>query len=248
MNIVPLACTRLLTAVFLVSGLPAPSAARELEDNAGEMAVPSPDRRFVFRKLQGNDDGNVFGVIDGRSGKPLPIDGETLHPMSESVRALWSPNSKRLAVNARLGGRYETVELFQWTGKKFKQLGDIEKMMSGAVYAEIDRQLKAEGLPKDIYLRRIWDTFEVTRWIDDSTLEAQGYTSRTFVREQPDAEPEDISSDLLFTLKIDKKGRLKIASKKPAPQQTDEETAPEPEAQVGQNNEAAGASGDKPTP
>lgn len=249
MNIVPLACARLLIAVFLATGLSALSLANEPEENADATAFASPDNRFVLQKLKAQDsEEEVFGVLERRSRKPVPIEGNTLSPMEDALQAIWSPDSKRLAINARLGGRYETVELFEWTGKKFKQLGDLEKLLTGPLQAEIQRQLKAERLPKDIYLRRIWDTFEVKRWIDNDTLEAKGYTSRTFIRDQPDADPEDITGDFIFTVKIDKKERLKMISKKLAPPEADEETAPEPEASEEQSSESPAAPEKKAKP
>jgi hypothetical protein len=246
MNTVPLAGARLSVAALLASALFAQTLANDPEERGIE--VPSPDEKFVFQKLKRNDDENVFGVVERATRKQLSIEGNTLQPMEDAIQALWSPNSKRLAVNARLGGRYESAELFEWTGKKFKQIGNLEGLLSPVGHAEIARQSKAEALPKDIYLRRIWDTFEVRRWIDNDTLEARGYTHRTFIRNEPDGDPEGIASDFLFTVKIDKKGRLKIVSKKPTPPETDEETAPEANAAEGQSNEPATPSEEKPAP
>ena len=102
--------------------------------------------------------------------------------------------------------------------------------MDKPAHEEIARTLKAEGLPKGIYLRRIWDTFEVKRWIDDETLEAGINVIRMFVRNPPDGEPEDTSAAFVFTVKIDKKGRLKITSKKPAEEESEDGAAPELDA------------------
>ena len=117
--------------------------------------------------------------------------------------------------------------------KKIKQIGDLEPLMGKPAHEEIVRTLKAEGLAKGIYLRRIWDTFEVRRWIGDETLEAGINVILIFVRNPPNGEPEDTSAAFFFTVKIDKKSGLRITNKKP-----EEEDGAAPELDASEPSES----------
>ena len=101
---------------------PAPlSAAPPSSNDAPDrFSVPSPDGKFIFRQtVQWNsEDGEAaFTVFDTRTGRSVLTDpGASLPPMEDSIVCLWSPDSKRFAINARVAGRHDTTELFEWTG------------------------------------------------------------------------------------------------------------------------------------
>jgi hypothetical protein len=212
-------------------------AGEQRPDEPPEITIPSPDGSFTFRGFEDE----VYGIEEQRSRRRLPMKGMTLEPMQNAVDALWSPTSKRVAINARCGGRYETTEIFEWNGKTFRQIGDVEQLIRPILSAEHARQLKKLKLPKESYEQRIWDTFEVKRWIDADTVEVRGYSER-IARPKGAEEGEELSADFLFVVKLGKKGKLTIVSKKATPQEADEETAPEPS----QDSEASTATSAEP--
>jgi hypothetical protein len=131
---------------------------------------------------------------------------------------IWAPDSKRFAFNYGQGRTHGTL-LYQLRDEKWVALdspsedNQIEKRANDVVAA----QLKAQGLSEKKlseqgkYLRLIWWTVNVDRWVDSNT--AIVYASLRQVtarRDAPGNLDDGYGTDLFFTLRFDRGGKWKI--------------------------------------
>lgn len=139
---------------------------------------------------------------------------------------MWAPDSKRFAYNCRLGGRYESTELYQLRNGKWVKLRSPE---NEETTRPLDRakakQIGDLKLPADVYQRRIWDTWRVRNWLDANTAILYVQSTRTVpLSDEEDPETSDIKTDFLFT---DDSGKWKIIK---THEMTNEEVKKESEA------------------
>jgi hypothetical protein len=196
------------------------------EESEGPTAT-SPDKKYVFRKLRGdekgtppeNQDGPVaFSVVDNNSNTCVAIEaGGCLNPIENATACIWSADSKHFAVNSRCGGRYEVTELYAFDGKKFKLLASFEEMIAEKLEAARAAELKKAKVPADTYLRRIWDTYKTLKWIDASTVEVYGMSGRAFMVNKETEEMDGVEVEFIFTITYDKKGKPHITDQRKAP-------------------------------
>ena len=179
-----------------------------------EESSTSPNARFVFRPLQekeqdasSDQDGATRAVFDTKTRKPLLFDTRfTTFP--ESIRVVWSKDSKRVAFNYRAGGRYYTTSLFEWDGKKFLEIPSPEEELAPVLAEEKVKMLKAMGLPEDTSQRRISDTVSTNRWVDGNTVVVDARSVSSVLIKGADGEDiEDVRADFRFTEKFDFKTR-----------------------------------------
>jgi uncharacterized protein YecT (DUF1311 family) len=134
------------------------------------------------------------------------------------ARVIWAPDSKRLAFNYGQG-RTHATSLYQLRGDEWKalKLPDDEDKIFQRADNIVAGQLKRKGLSKerlskkDMYLRLIWWTVKLDRWVDSNT--AILYASLRQVaaqRDNPGEMSDGFGTDLLFTLKFDEAGNWKI--------------------------------------
>lgn len=175
----------------------------------GKKEFPSPDGRFVMKFTDA--DGDVpFGIFEKASGKLLmKAPEDTINSFTQSIICVWSADSSQFALNCRMGARYDTALVFRWDGKAFQQLPDVEEMLSKKLEAEKEADRKKQGIKKDAYQRRIWDSCKVRRWIDARTLEVDASSLRSVMLAEDDF--AEISGSLRFQLQLDKAGKWKIA-------------------------------------
>jgi hypothetical protein len=188
-------------------------------DTPDKFAVVSPDGKFVFRQTMESEDGDAaFGVIDARTKRSVLIDpGANLPPMEDSIACIWSPDSKRFAVNARLAGRYETTELFEWTGKDFQHTPSIENTITALLAADRKAQLKKAGVPENTPLRHIWDMVKTLKWDDGDTLKVLASSTRSYATGNGSKDTANVVSSFTFTLKLEKNSRPKILTQTALP-------------------------------
>jgi hypothetical protein len=205
----------LLTLLILCASSPlhgAPGAASDVPD---KFAVVSPDGNFIFRQTMESEDGDAaFSVIDARTNRPVLIDpGASLPPMEDSIACLWSPDSRRFAVNARIAGRHETTELFEWTGKQFHHIPSIEATITALLASDRNAQLKRAAVPANTVLRHIWDSYKTLKWEGHDTLKVLGSSTRSYERNNAPEAIIEVVSTFVFTLKFEKHARPKIIAR-----------------------------------
>jgi len=134
------------------------------------------------------------------------------------AKVIWAPDSKRLAFNYGQG-RTHATSLYQLRNEKWVALkspsedNEIEKRTNDIVAD----QLKAQGLSEKKlskqgkYLRLIWWTVNVDRWIDSNIAIAYASLRQVVARRDDPGEMDDgCGTDLLFTLRLDGAGTWKI--------------------------------------
>jgi len=174
-----------------------------------DVSALSPDKKWAYRLVEGEP-----AIVRAESGEvvlSLAEKGGSSSP--ESGKALWAPDSRRVAFNYRAGTRYYTCAVYELTGEKWKELPDLEtkatKVVEMIARAE-KRQRKHLGATKSAYRRRINDTWEVRRWIDADTFEALASSEATVVLKEESQDLGSLSSSVLFTVKCDNRGGWRI--------------------------------------
>ncbi len=174
----------------------------------------SPDGMFVFKFRKDNPEA-PFGVFSKKSGKSVLAPPEiAVNSFTDQLTWLWSPDSKRIALNIRAGGRYNTASVFAWDGKTFSEWPDFETMLTEKLDAEKESDRRKQGIPSDAYQRRIWDSFKVRRWFDNNTLEVDAYSIRSVTTGD---DQTDITGSLRFRLQRQKDGTWKITQQDRVP-------------------------------
>jgi hypothetical protein len=195
-----------LLGAFALLLLCATSRLQSADNESDKFAVVSPDGKFIFRQTiqwESEDGDAAFGVVDSRTGRAVLKDpSANLPPMEDSIACLWAPDSKRFAVSARVAGRNETTELFEWTGKQFEHVPSIENTIAALLALDRKAQLKKAGIPASTVLRHVWDSYRALKWEDDDRLTVLGSSTRSYdSRAGPEGTARIVSS-ITFTLKL----------------------------------------------
>ncbi len=131
---------------------------------------------------------------------------------------LWAPDSKRFAFNWGQGRTRQTA-LYQlrddqWVALEFPSNDDIFEKQPNDIVAG---QLKKEGLSEKKlekqgkFLRLIWSTMKVDRWLDSNTAIVHVSLQQVAARRDAPGEMDNgYGADLLYTLKFDVAGKWKI--------------------------------------
>ena len=225
-------CVRLFAAAaFLVSAAVCLSA--------DEWVIPdsaSPDGKWECRRTEIDEAMAEKGVDTDRAivragttervvELPLTVGGQG----NDEPCVLWAPDSKRFAYNLRAGGRYNTTQVYQLRNGKWIELRSLE---SEETTAPLDRvqtaQLRKLGVPKDSHRRRIWDTWEVRRWIDARTAMLYVHSVETvLVKKKEEEEIVELAAHFLFTIRFDERGNWKIIkSHRMSDKEVEEQNAP----------------------
>ena len=167
----------------------------------------SPDKKWEY---VGGDDPKI--VETGAKDAALHLSDQG------PGKVLWAPDSKRLAYNYGQGRTHQTL-LYQLRDDQWLALDapsdndEIDKRANDIVAGQLkkdglsERKLEKQGK----FLRLIWWTVQVDRWLDSNT--AIVYASLRQVAARRDAPGEmdnGYGTDLLFTISFDADGKWKI--------------------------------------
>jgi hypothetical protein len=179
-----------------------------------DLSSVSPDKKWEYEP----DDFDPKIVKAGTSEVALDLSDQPAGNGFSYATVVWAPDSKRFAFNYGQG-RTHVPSLYQLHGNEWKALnfpGDEDKVLQRAD-AIVAGQLKRKGLSKTklskegMYLRLIWWTVKLDRWVDPNT--AILYASLRQVasrRDDPGEMSDGFGADLLFTLRFDDTGNWKI--------------------------------------
>jgi hypothetical protein len=188
---------------LFVWGLALASWAEKSED----LSVLSPDKKWAVRLVEEQP-----AIVHAKSGE-VAVKLSEVGGSPEAGDVLWAPDSRRVAFNYRAGTRYLTCAVYELAGDKWKALPDLEtkatKVAEMIARAE-QRQRKRQGATKSAYRRRIYDTWEVRRWIDADTFEALASSEATVVVNKESEDLGSLSTTVLFTVKCDNRGGWRI--------------------------------------
>ena len=196
-----LAVVCVMSCVFSNAQESAPPA----EEQPSEM---SPDKKWEY--LGGEDEPKIVATDTKQVVLHLSDQGPG--------NVLWAPDSKRFAYNWGQGRTHQTafyqLRDDQWVALDFPGDNDeFEKQPNDIVAG----QLKKEGLSEKKlekqgkFLRLIWSTMNVDRWLDSNTAIVHVSLRQVAARRDAPGEMDNgYGADLLFTLKFDPSGKWKI--------------------------------------
>jgi len=189
---------KMLHTVFALAIFSAVSAAQEGKPE--QQRSYSPDKKWEFRSdtiVRVGATEPAFQLSDKCGG----ANGECEPP-------LWSPDSKRFALNAPDQGRYQPTSFYQLNGDEWKELPPPPDAISDALGKVVFARMKKMGLlPKKTPIRLISNPIRTIQWTDPDT--ALVYASDVeAVKDDPDR--GFFEASFLFTLKFDQSGQCKI--------------------------------------
>jgi hypothetical protein len=181
--------------------------AQESPSPAEEHTSMSSDKKWEY---VGGDDPKIFKAGTNDVALHLSDQGPG--------EVVWAPDSKRFAFNYGPGRTHQTL-VYQlrddrWVALDFPGDNDeLEKQPNDIVAG----QLKKEGLSEKKlekqgkFLRLIWSTEKVDRWVDSNTAIVHVSLQQVVARRDAPGEMDNgYGADLLFTLKFDLSGNWKI--------------------------------------
>jgi hypothetical protein len=175
------------------------------EEQPSEM---SPDKKWEY--LGGEDEPKIVATDTKQVVLHLSDQGPG--------NVLWAPDSKRFAYNWGQGRTHQTA-FYQlrddhWVALDFPGDNDEFEKQANDIVAG---QLKKEGLSEKKlekqgkFLRLIWSTMNVDRWLDSNTAIVHVSLRQVAARRDAPGEMDNgYGADLLFTLKFDPSGKWKI--------------------------------------
>jgi hypothetical protein len=191
------------------------SNAQNFSPPAEEHTSVSPDKKWEYKAA---DDEGPKIVRAGTSEMEGDLSDVCGIGSCGNAAVVWAPDSKRFAFNWGQGREHQTA-LYQlrddhWVALKFPGDGDeIEKRADEIVAG----QLKSQGLSEKKlekqgkYLRLIWWTVTIDRWLDSNNAIVYASLRRVAARrDAPGEMDEGYGTDLLFTLRFDDAGKWKI--------------------------------------
>ena len=193
----------------------APATSPEPESSKpADLSSVSPDKKWEYQP-----DESAPKIVKADTNEvALDLSDQPAGNGFSYARVIWAPDSKRLAFNYRQG-RTHATSLYQLRNEKWVALNspsedkDIEKRANDIVAD----QLKAQGSSEKKlskqgkYLRLIWWTVNVDRWVDSNTAIAYASLQQVVARRDAPGEMDDgYGTDLLFTLRFDGAGKWKI--------------------------------------
>jgi hypothetical protein len=184
------------------------SNAQEFSPPPEEHTSVSPDKKWQY--LGGEDEAKIVATDTKQVVLQLSNQG--------TGDVVWAPDSKRFAFNYGQGRTRQTLAYQlrddQWVALDFPgDNDDFEKQPNDIVAG----QLKKEGLSEKKlekqgeFLRLIWSTIKVDRWLDSNTAIVHVSLRQVAARRDAPGEMDNgYGADLLYTLKFDLAGKWKI--------------------------------------
>ena len=179
-----------------------------------DLSSVSPDKKWEYQP----DESAPRIVKADTNEEALDLSDQPAGNGFSFARVVWAPDSKRFAFNYGQG-RTHATSLYQLRHEQWSALespsadNEIEKRANDIVAD----QLKAQGLSEKKlskqgkYLRFIWWTVNVDRWVDSNTAIAYASLRRVAARRDAPGDMDDgYGTDLLFTLRFNSAGKWKI--------------------------------------
>ena len=189
---------KILHTVFALAIFSAVSPAQEGKPE--QQRSYSPDKKWEFR--------SDTIVRAGATEPALQLSDKCGGANGGCEPPLWSPDSKRFALNAPDQGRYQPTSFYQLNGDEWKELPPPPDAISDVLDKVVFARMKKMGLPpKKTPIRLISNPIRTIQWTDPDT--ALVYASDVeAVKDDPDR--GFFEASFLFTLKFDQSGQCKI--------------------------------------
>jgi hypothetical protein len=170
------------------------------EEKPEQQRSYSPDKKWEFR--------SDTIVRAGATEPALQLPDKCGGANGECEPPLWSPDSKRFALNAPDQGRYQLTSFYQLNGDEWRELPPPPDAISDVLNKVVLARMKKMGLlPKKTPIRLISNPIRTIQWTDPNT--ALVYAADVEgVKDDPDR--GFFEAFFLFTLKFDQSGQCKI--------------------------------------
>jgi len=189
---------KILHAVFALAIFSAVSPAQDAKPEPQRSY--SPDKKWEFH--------SDTIVRSGATEPALQLSDKCGGANGECEPPVWSPDSKRFALNAPDQGRYQPTSFYQLNGDEWKELPPPPDAISNVLDKVIFARMKKMGLlPKKTPLRLISNPIRTIRWTDPDM--ALVYASDVEAVKD-DLDRGFFEASFLFTLKFDQSGQCKI--------------------------------------
>jgi uncharacterized protein YecT (DUF1311 family) len=193
------------------------SASAQESDKKPAAAAPNPSSVSPDKKWEYRPDESAPKIVKaGTDEVALDLSDQAAGNGFSFATVIWAPDSKRFAFNYGQG-RTHATSLYQLRGDQWKELKLPDDEASQRANDIVADQLKAQGLSekklskKGKYLRLIWWTMKVDRWVDSNIAIVYASLRQVVARRDAPGEMDDgYGTDLLFTLKFDDAGNWKI--------------------------------------
>jgi uncharacterized protein YecT (DUF1311 family) len=174
----------------------------------------SPDKKWEYKPVTDDRKPQIVKAGTDEAAGDLPCDYSTC---GDSARVLWAPDSKRFAFHWGQG-RTNHTSFYQLRHDRWEALkSSPDDEASRRVEREFEGQLKRKHISeeklekKGLYLRFIWETSELDRWVDPNTALLYASLQKIIAkRDDPGEMSDGFSVDFLFTIKFDDAGNWKI--------------------------------------
>ena len=189
---------KILHTIFALAIFSAVSPAQEGKPE--QQRSYSPDKKWEFR--------SDTIVRAGATEPALKLSDKCGGANGGCEPPLWSPDSKRFALNAPDQGRYQPTSFYQLNGDEWKELPPPPDAISDVLDKVVFARMKKMGLPpKKTPMRLMSNPIRTIQWTDPDT--ALVYASDVeAVKDDPDR--GFFEASFLFTLKFDQSGQCKI--------------------------------------
>jgi hypothetical protein len=189
---------KILHTVFALALFSAVSPAQEGKPE--QQRFYSPDKKWEFR--------SDTIVRAGATEPALQLSDKCGGANGECEPPIWSPDSKRFALNAPDQGRYQPTSFYQLNGDEWKELPPPPDAIGDVLIKVILARMKKMGLrPEKTPIRLISNPIRTIQWTDPDT--ALVYAADVEgVKDDPDR--GFFETFFLFTLKFDQSGQCKI--------------------------------------
>jgi len=178
----------------------------------------SPDKKWEYKPAT-NDRGPqiVKAGTDDSTGDLS--DACDIGSCGESASVLWAPDSKRVAFHWGQG-RTQQTSFYQLRDDHWAPLDpQPDDEISQRLGNDLTAQLKQKGQSREklekkgLHLRFIQMDTKVDRWVDSKTAQIYAYDGEVIAqRNDPGEFSDEVSANLLFTLKFDDAGKWKIVN------------------------------------
>ena len=189
---------KILRTVFVLAIFSAVSSAQEGKPE--QQRSYSPDKKWEFRSDT---------IVRTDATEPaLQLSDKCGGANGECEPPLWSPDSKRFALNATDQGRYQPTSFYQLNGDEWKELPPPPDAISDVLDKVVFARMKKMGLlPKKTPIRLISNPIRTIQWTDPDTVLVYASDVEA-VKDDPDR--GFFEAFFLFTLKFDQSGECKI--------------------------------------
>ena len=152
---------KILRTVFALAIFSAVSPAQEGKPE--QQRSHSPDKKWEFRSDT---------IVRTDATEPaLQLSDKCGGANGECEPPLWSPDSKRFALNATDQGRYQPTSFYQLNGDEWKELPPPPDAISDVLDKVVFARMKKMGLlPKKTPIRLISNPIRTIQWTDPDTV------------------------------------------------------------------------------